>query len=89
MDDDAPVILSPENNGMYEIVAGVPSEYQKILFKASTSLESRKLHWFLDSELFASSTSGSQVFYAPEIGKHELICIDDLGRSNRISFEIR
>jgi penicillin-binding protein 1C len=87
--DDNPVIVSPENGAVFEIQAAIPREYQKILLEASAALNARKLHWFLDKELYASAPVGSPIFYAPRPGRHTLMCVDDLGRSSRISFEVR
>ena len=87
--DDAPVIISPEKNGVYELLAATPLEFQKILFKASAALGSNRIHWFLDNKLYATSEGGSQLFYLPESGAHRLMCVDDLGRSSQISFEVR
>lgn len=87
--DDAPVIVSPEPDGFYELRASAPAEFQKILFKASVSLESGKVHWFLDDRLYASADVGQSVFYPPERGVHRLMCVDALGRSSKVVFEVR
>jgi len=87
--DDAPVIASPEPEAVYELRRGAPREYQKILFKASVAHESKSVHWFLDDELYATCTAGEGVFYLPEAGRHELMALDDLGRSTTIRFEVR
>jgi len=87
--DDAPVIASPEAEAVYELRRGAPREYQKILLKASVSHESKKVHWFLDNELFATCRAGDGVFYLPEPGRHEVMALDDLGRSTTVRFEVR
>ena len=87
--DDAPVIVSPEPEGYYELRASAPAEYQKILFKASVSLESGKVHWFLDNRLYATADAGENIFYPPERGVHKLMCVDALGRSSKVVFEVK
>ncbi len=87
--NEEPVIHSPENNGIYEIRPSAPSDYQKILLQASVSLASAKMHWFLDKNWYTSCPSGKNVFYLPQKGRHELMCMDDFGRSSRITFEIK
>lgn len=87
--EDVPVIISPEGDAVFEIRAGIPRDYQKILFKASAALDVRTLHWFLDKELLATCDAGSPVFYTPEPGRYSLMCIDDLGRSSQVSFEVK
>jgi membrane carboxypeptidase/penicillin-binding protein PbpC len=59
------------------------------MFHASASLDAARLHWFLDNELFATSNPGEKVFYKPESGSHLLMCVDDLGRSSVVHFEIK
>ena len=74
---------------MYELLADTPREYQKLLFKASSSLESRKLHWFLDDELFATCEAGTRLFCPPQLGRHTLMCVDEYGHSSSVTFEVR
>jgi len=87
--DDVPVIISPENNAVYELRKNAPLEYQKIVFRASAALASESIHWFLDDRLYATTKTGSEVLYIPEAGYHNLRCVDDYGRSSRINFEIK
>ena len=86
--EDAPVITSPESGVTYRLAAERPVQYQRILFRASAAPGARTIHWFLDSELFASREAGAGVFYDPEVGRHELMAVDDLGRSSTVSFEV-
>lgn len=87
--DGPPQIVSPEKNSLFEIRNGIPIEYQQILFRATAGQESAKVHWFLDSRLYTSCPVGKRVFYKPEKGVHKLMCVDDLGRSNSITFEVQ
>ncbi len=89
IDDDAPIIVSPENGSIFEMIAGVPKEYQKILFQASSTLKSKTVHWFLNNELYQKSNGDEQVFFFPEKGKHQLVCVDDFGHSSKIMFEVK
>lgn len=86
---DRPVILSPEPETVFELVDHIPAEYQQIPLKASVSLDSREIHWFIDEKLYTSVKNGEKTFYRPETGRHSLVCVDDLGRSSRIEFEVR
>ncbi len=87
--ENIPVIVSPEDSTVFVMQPGIPGEYQKILFDASVALDSRTLHWFLDSRLFATCEVGNRIFYAPEPGRHTLMCVDEFGRSSKISFEVK
>lgn len=86
---EAPVIHSPEKNGVYELRNSSPLEFQKLRFKASVSLTSSDIHWFLDDTWYATTKADEQLFYLPEKGKHTLLCMDDFGRSSEISFVVR
>ncbi len=89
MISDAPVIRSPENDAVYRLRQDAPRDFQKVMFHASASLDAARLHWFLDNELFATCGPGGKVFYEPESGSHLLMCVDDLGRSSVVHFEIK
>ena len=86
---DAPVIISPERDVLYQIRNSAPVEFQKIMFRASVSLESGRVHWFLDDRLYATAGAGENVFYPPEPGRHSLMCVDEFGRSSRMTFEVK
>jgi len=86
--EETPVITSPEPDAVFELVSGIPVEYQSILFEASAELTSGRVHWFLDDVWFASCESGGRVFYPPEPGNHRLLCVDETGRSSRTYFSV-
>ncbi|MDP7280941.1 MAG: hypothetical protein QGG39_13800, partial [Candidatus Poribacteria bacterium] len=61
--------------------AGISLEFQKILLEASVSNQTQQVYWFLDGQLVSSGTPTDKVFIVPAVGKHNLTCIDDEGRS--------
>jgi len=87
--ENIPVIISPEDSSIFVMEPTIPGEYQKILFDASVALDARTLHWFLDERLFATCDAGGRIFYAPQPGRHSLMCIDDFGRSSKVTFEVK
>ncbi len=86
---EAPVITSPESDAVYILRPSVPLDFQKILFEASAAADNRRLFWFLDGQLFSTTQSENRVFYQPHQGKHQLMCVDDYGRSNSIIFQVQ
>jgi penicillin-binding protein 1C len=86
---EGPVIVSPERDAIYTLRASVPDQYEQILFRASLPLDSRRAHWFIDGELFATSTSDSSVFYLPKPGRHRVLCVDSYGRSASVEFVVK
>lgn len=85
----APEITSPEQEAVYLIRPSAPLEYQQILFSASPAADCRQLLWFLDGELFSKVVPGSAVFYSPERGTHQLVCVDSYGRSSSVRFRVQ
>ena len=86
---EAPVITSPEREALYIVRPNVPAEYQKILFEASSANDSRRLYWFLDGRLYSTADGNGRVFYAPQQGSHQLMCVDDYGRSSTLTFQVQ
>ncbi|MFC1714076.1 hypothetical protein ACFL6S_10415 [Candidatus Poribacteria bacterium] len=84
-----PVIHSPSANCEYAIRPGVDTEYQKILLEASVSNDTSNIFWFLDSELIFHGPPTRKVFITPVSGKHNLICMDEEGRSTEMTLVIR
>jgi penicillin-binding protein 1C len=65
--------------------SGIPLEDQQIRLEASVSSGIQTLYWFVDGALLSSSHPGDPVFYLPVPGRHEVVCMDDEGRSTTIS----
>lgn len=85
----APIINSPAKNVIYYLRPGVAVEYQKIVFQASVSNDVSKIYWFIDGQIVGSVKPGEKLFYIPEVGEHQLICQDDLGRMSKIKLVIK
>jgi penicillin-binding protein 1C len=82
---DGPLIKSPAADVRYVLRRGVPLEDQQIRLEASVTSGIQVLHWFVDGILLASSHPTEPVFYLQEQGQHEVVCMDDEGRSSRIT----
>ena len=57
--------------------------------KATAAIGSRRVHWFIDDVWYASCSADTGIFYVPEKGIHNLLCVDDFGRSSEITFEVK
>lgn len=77
---EAPVINSPPKDVVYYLRSGVDLEYQKIVFQAAVSNDVQKIYWFVDGQMVGSVAPGESFYYLPQLGEHNLICQDDLGR---------
>ncbi|HEX3045293.1 MAG TPA: penicillin-binding protein 1C [Bacillota bacterium] len=85
----APVIHSPLANYQYLIRGGIALEFQKICLDAAAANDVQKLYWFVDGKFFGTVTPGGKLFYLPEVGKHQVVCQDDQGRSSKVSLVIK
>ncbi|MFH1686015.1 MAG: penicillin-binding protein 1C [bacterium] len=85
---ERPVIVSPDDGAVYELVGDVPPEFQKILLQASVAGGRSQVHWFVDGRHLGCSYSDDQVFYEPVEGRHTLTCLDESGRSETITFRV-
>ena len=82
-----PLIVSPDPGTPYVLRSNVPSRFQKIALTARSSL-SQRLYWYADGTLVASGPAGQQQFLEPTRGSHEIIVMDDSGRSDRIVYRV-
>ena len=80
-----PIIISPSDDCHYVVRNGVPLQDQQILLSASVPNEINTIYWFIDGELLYKGRPGKVVFYTPQRGSHEVVCMDNEGRkSSRI-----
>ena len=86
---ERPVITSPENRAVYVMIDDIPADFQRILLEASVAPGCDRLHWFVDHTLYASGSPDDRLFMTPTRGRHEVMCVDNHGRSESITVEIR
>lgn len=84
----APIIRSPSLDCTYRLREGIPLQFQKICCEASVGSDVRKIFWFIDGRLLSTVKPGERCFYTPEIGKHRLVCQDNLGRCTEVNLTI-
>ncbi len=84
-----PRIKSPAPGCEYVLRKDAPRQYQKILLKASVGADVRKIFWFLDGHLLFSTNPDRQKFIEPKTGAHQLVCLDDQGRSAEVRFSVK
>jgi penicillin-binding protein 1C len=76
-----PQIRSPSLDCEYQLRGGVPLEDQKICCDASVGSDVHQIFWFVDGNLAGTVAPGEHLFILPVVGRHRVICQDDLGRS--------
>ena len=76
-----PEIRSPSLDCQYQLREGIPLEDQKICCDASVGSDVHHIFWFVDGNLAGTVAPGEQLFILPKVGRHRVVCQDDLGRS--------
>jgi penicillin-binding protein 1C len=82
-----PHIVSPDGATPYRLRNDAPIEFQEILLAAQTS-DAAKLYWFADGTLVASGDAGRRMFLKPTRGTHDIVVVDDSGRSDAVRVRV-
>jgi penicillin-binding protein 1C len=82
-----PRIVSPDPSTPYRLRRGAPLEFQEILLAAQTS-DAKTLFWFEDGLLVASGDTSRRMFLRPRRGLHQLVVVDDAGRSDAVTYRV-
>ncbi|MCS6795120.1 MAG: penicillin-binding protein 1C [Raineya sp.] len=79
-----PQIVSPVANKTYFM----PSEPTELMLKAYTRNDVKKVYWYINDKLYQEALAQENVFFKPKIGKNTITCVDDKGRSQKISIQV-
>jgi penicillin-binding protein 1C len=85
--DARPRIVSPDGSTPYRLRRDAPLEFQEILLSAQTS-DAGTLFWFEDGVLVASGDASRRMFLRPKRGLHQLVVVDDGGRSDSVTYRV-
>lgn len=83
-----PVISSPPEDRVVTLMAGVPSDSQKIPLMASLDGPG-KLNWFVDGRFLGRVDDGERLWWEPTRGEHEFVVTDGAGNSDSVVVEVR
>lgn len=92
-DGEPPRIVSPDGNTPYRLRRDSAVEYQKIALVAQVAPGVRRLYWYQDGALVATTATTEAApaagrFLAPVRGEHRLVVTDDLGRSDGVTYRV-
>jgi penicillin-binding protein 1C len=88
-DAEPPRIVSPDAATAYHLRRDSPPEFQRIPLVAQTAPGVRRLFWYQDGLLVATTeTADNGRFLAPVRGEHRLVVTDDLGRSDGVTYRV-
>ena len=77
----APRIRSPQRALVYHAAAPGAGE-GGVLFSAVVDGDVRRMFWFVDHRLVASTAPGENYFWTPQTGRFTVRVVDDLGRAD-------
>jgi len=83
-----PVITSPTPGLRYVLRQGVPLEDQQIRLEAAVASDVNRLYWFVDGDLLLSTSPTAAAFLPPATGRHEIVCMDNEGRTGRLTLTV-
>jgi penicillin-binding protein 1C len=83
----APRITSPDASTPYRLRRDAPAEFQEILLTAQTS-DATRLYWFEDGVLITAGDASRRMFLKPKRGAHQLVVVDDSGRSDAVTYRV-
>jgi membrane carboxypeptidase/penicillin-binding protein PbpC len=82
MSGDGPRIISPSPDYTYYIERGAG---QQLLLQAASAAGVKTQYWYVDSRLHATVRNGEKTFFTPTARKHGISCMDDAGRTTRMT----
>lgn len=87
--DQRPRIVSPDPTTPYRIRRDAPLRYQEIRLTAESGSDVSNLYWYQDGVLIATQRPERPVFVTPVVGLHRIAVVDDLGRADSVTYEVR
>ncbi len=81
--DAGPAIHSPAKDKTYYVEQG-----QEIMLQATPDASIQMHYWFVNDRYLGACAAGGKLFYQPQDGKNEIVCMDDKGRRGVIFVEV-
>jgi len=84
-----PAVEHPPPNRSLVLVPGMPRSDQQVPLEANAATQGATLHWFVDGEFLGSADSDDRFWWTPEPGRHDIVVMDEAGRSDRRRLVVR
>jgi penicillin-binding protein 1C len=81
-----PSILSPPAGQVLVLLPGLPASDQEVPLQAESS---GRLSWFVNGEFFGAAGAAERLWWRPRPGRHEIVVVDEAGRSAKRRLEVR
>lgn len=77
-----PQIVSPVANKTYLIPENQATE---LMLKVYAQNDVKKVYWYINEKFYQETNAQENAFFRPKMGKNIITCVDDKGRSQKIS----
>jgi len=81
-----PKIISPSADYEYLIESGTEEE---ILLQAASGADVKNHYWFINDKFYKKSSPADKIFFKPRKGIVKISCMDDKGRENAVSINVK
>jgi membrane carboxypeptidase/penicillin-binding protein PbpC len=71
------------------LIPGLSPTEQEVPMEADSGASSAALSWFVDGAFLGTAASAERVWWAPSVGVHEIVVMDEAGRSDHRSLVVR
>lgn len=83
-----PAILTPPPGQILVLMPGLDPSQQEVPLQAETA-DGAELAWFVDGEFLGKVSAEERMWWTPSEGHHEILVMDEAGRSARRRLEVR
>jgi len=86
---EPPRILFPPPGRTLVLVPGLADHEQQQPLEADSSDSTMMLNWYVDGVHIGSASAGNRLWWTPSVGIHDIVVMDELGRTVRRSVHVR
>lgn len=79
-----PKIVSPLANKIY-LIPAYPTE---LMLRAYVDKDVKKIYWYINDKFHQEVSAQENAFFRPKLGKNTITCVDDKGRSEKITIQV-
>jgi len=84
-----PRITWPPPHHAIVLLRMMPAREQQVPLEADVQGGGAELHWFVDGEFLGSKSADRPVWWTPSPGEHDIVVMDEAGRSHERSVTVR
>jgi penicillin-binding protein 1C len=89
LSSEPPIILYPPPDRTLVLVPGLEDHEQQQPLEADSSDSTMMLNWYVDGVHVGSASAGNRLWWTPSVGSHDIVVMDELGRTVRRKIQVR